>query len=71
MHKLVKDDVISEGGVGGLIFPVNAEPVFVNVYGAQESIPPGWESIPGPLKRFPNTGSDSLNTVDIFRRIEK
>jgi hypothetical protein len=34
-----------------------AEPVVVNVYGAQESIPPGWESIPGLLKRFTNTGS--------------
>ncbi len=36
---------------------------FVNVYGAQEtilmkSIPPGWESIPGLLKRFTNSGSD-------------
>jgi hypothetical protein len=50
---------------------VNAEPGFVNVYGAPESIPPDWESIPGPLKRFTNTGSDSSNTVDIFRRIEK
>ncbi len=29
----------------------------VDVYGAQESIPPGWESIPGLLKRFTNTGS--------------
>jgi hypothetical protein len=43
---------------------VNAEPVFVNVYGAPESIPPGWESIPGLLKRFTNTGSDSSNTVE-------
>ncbi len=34
-----------------------AEPVFVNIYGAQESIPPGWESIPGLLKRFSNSGS--------------
>jgi hypothetical protein len=34
-----------------------AEPVFVNVYRAQESIPPGWESIPRLLKRFTNTGS--------------
>jgi hypothetical protein len=31
-------------------------PVFVNVYGAQ-SIPPGWESIPGLLKRLTNTDS--------------
>jgi hypothetical protein len=35
-----------------------------NVYGAQESIPmnrfcPGWELIPGLLKRFTNTGSGS------------
>jgi hypothetical protein len=48
------------------------EPVFVNDYGAQESIPrnqfgqgchkgpPGCESIPGLLKRFTNTGSDVL-----------
>jgi hypothetical protein len=44
-----------------------AESVFVNVFGAQESIPPtyvacrtappGWESIPGLLKMFTNTGS--------------
>jgi hypothetical protein len=27
-----------------------SEPVFVNVYEAQESTPPGWESIPGFLK---------------------
>jgi hypothetical protein len=33
------------------------EPVFVNVYGAQESIPPSWDSIPGFLKRLTNTGS--------------
>jgi len=33
------------------------EPVFVNVYGAQESIPPAWVSIPGLLKRSKNTGS--------------
>ncbi len=32
-------------------------PVFVNVYGNQESIPPGWESIPGLLKRFTNAAS--------------
>jgi hypothetical protein len=32
-------------------------PVFVNVYGAQELIPPGWELIPGLHKRFTNTGS--------------
>ncbi len=28
------------------------ETEFVNVKGVQESIPPGWESIPGLLKRF-------------------
>ena len=32
------------------------EPVIVNIYGAQESIPPGWESIPGLLKGSTNTG---------------
>ena len=30
----------------------NPQPDFVNVYAAQESIPPGWESIPGLLKRL-------------------
>ena len=30
------------------------DPVLVDVNGAQESIPPGWESIPGLLKRFTN-----------------
>jgi hypothetical protein len=34
-----------------------SEPVFVNVYGAQESIPPGCESIPGLLRRFTKTVS--------------
>jgi hypothetical protein len=33
-------------------------PYFVNAYRAQESIAPGWESIPGLLKRSTNTGSD-------------
>jgi hypothetical protein len=33
------------------LFPQH-EPVFVNGEGAQESIPPGWESIPGLPKRF-------------------
>ncbi len=41
----------------------NPEPVFVNVYGAQESVPrnpirAGWESIPGLLKRSTNSGSE-------------
>jgi hypothetical protein len=31
--------------------------LFVNISEAQKSIPPGWESIPGLLKRFTNTGS--------------
>jgi hypothetical protein len=34
------------------------EPVFVNVYGDQESIPLCWESVPGLLKRFTNMGSE-------------
>jgi hypothetical protein len=33
------------------------EPLFVDVYEAQESIPPGWESTPGLLKKFTNMGS--------------
>jgi hypothetical protein len=32
------------------------DPVFINVYEAQESITPGLESIPGLLKRFTKTG---------------
>ncbi len=65
------------------------EPVFVNVYGAQEAIlrtdsatqpvrpvrqiglsntgPPGWESIPGLLKRSTNTGSDYSHKESTFR----
>jgi len=39
-----------------------ADPVFVNVKKPrnrlQKSIPPDWESIPGLLKRFTNSGSD-------------
>ncbi len=37
---------------------VTIEPELVNVSGAQESIPPGWESIPRLLKRFTNSGSE-------------
>jgi hypothetical protein len=37
-------------------------PVFVNVYGAQE--PPGWESIPGLLKRSTNTGTVQAQSGD-------
>jgi len=34
--------------------------------------PPGWESIPGLLKRFTNTGSGSkLTTVVAYMRIEQ
>jgi hypothetical protein len=33
------------------------EPVFVNVSGAQKSIPPGWESIPELLKKIRALGS--------------
>jgi hypothetical protein len=47
------------GGVwlgNGGIKKEKAEPIFVNVSGAQESIPPGWESIPGLLKRLTNSG---------------
>jgi hypothetical protein len=45
--------------------PRLSERVFVNVYGAQESIPPGWDSIPGLLKRFTNTGSASISLLSI------
>jgi hypothetical protein len=45
-----------------------SELVFVNVYGAQESIPPGWESILGLLKRSTNTGSKSISDYFIVRR---
>ncbi len=33
---------------------------FIDSIDSMESIPPGWESIPGFLKRFTNTGSDTL-----------
>ncbi len=42
--------------------PRLSERVFVNVYGAQESIPPG---IPGLLKRFTDTGSASISRLSI------
>ncbi len=41
---------------------LNTETEVVNVKGAQESIPPGWGSIPELLKRFINTGSVYLFT---------
>jgi hypothetical protein len=31
-------------------FGIDSEPLFVKVYGAEESIPPGWESVLGSLK---------------------
>jgi hypothetical protein len=43
--------------------PGTSEPVFVNVYGAQELIKPGWESIPRLLNRFTNTGSRKVRTT--------
>jgi hypothetical protein len=50
-----------------------SEPVFVNILGAQESIPkelipPGWESIPGLLKRFKYSGSVPFSTVCTEKR---
>ncbi len=44
--------------------PFNSELVFVNVYRAQESIPPGWESIPELLKR-------AQTAVCIYRSVIK
>jgi hypothetical protein len=45
----------------GVVLPT--EPVFVNVYGAQESITPGWESIPELLKRVIQVRAQSAPTV--------
>jgi hypothetical protein len=42
------------------------EPVFVNVYGAQESIPPGWNRFLGSLKGLQIR---ALATLMIFSRI--
>ncbi len=39
----------------------NLEPEFANVWGAQESIPHGWESIPWIIKRLKN----SISAVEI------
>ncbi len=39
------------------------EPVVVNVSGVQDSIPPGWESIPVLFNRFTNTGSGLFHHV--------
>ncbi len=43
---VLKNSLISQCCAGNS----KSEPVFVNVYGAKESIPPGWKSIPGTLK---------------------
>ncbi len=40
-----------------------SEPVFVNVYRAQGSILPGWESITMLLRRLTITGSTGFNCV--------
>jgi hypothetical protein len=45
---------------------VYAEPEYVNVQEAQESIPLTWVSIPGLLKRFTNTGSDGREIMPFF-----
>jgi hypothetical protein len=54
-----------------------SEPVFINVYGAQESIPSpgivsepsnrfrGWESIPGPLKGLQIRAQVSLHYIKL------
>jgi hypothetical protein len=44
--------------VSTYVSEMNAEPVFV-----EESILPGWESIPGLLERFTNTGSGSPRSI--------
>ncbi len=44
-----------EGGGGGVVAK------FGNVQGAEETIPPGWESIPRLFNRFANTGSVGSN----------
>jgi hypothetical protein len=69
-HSPFKDECVCCVGLGAC-----AEPVFINVWRTQESIPslagrydkyrvhtdsPDWESIPGLLKRFTNTGSEVL-----------
>ncbi len=46
---------------------MNAEPVFAAVLSpgidSEESILPSWESIPGLLERFTNTGSGSPRSI--------
>jgi hypothetical protein len=44
----------------GMLKIQKPEPLFVDFYGAQESIPPDWESTPGLLKIFTNTGSGEV-----------
>jgi hypothetical protein len=41
---------------------------YLNVYRAQESIPLGWESIPGLLKRSTTTGSKSISDYFFVKR---
>jgi hypothetical protein len=55
------------GGIESVDVIQRAEPVFANIYGAQESIQPGWESIPGLLKRSTNTGSGRMHCGCIQR----
>ncbi len=44
------------GGIESVDVIQRAEPVFANIYGAQESIQPGWELIHKFLKTSTNTG---------------
>jgi hypothetical protein len=44
--------------------------VLVVVLASQESTPPGWESIPGLLKRFTNTGSALKREHTAFQNID-
>jgi hypothetical protein len=50
MYKNLLGVKYNRGRLDAEISSETAEPVFVIVYGAQESIPPGWEAIPGYLK---------------------
>jgi hypothetical protein len=45
------------------------EHIFINVYGVQESIPPGWESILGLLKSLQKRALTTLLTLHTHSKI--
>ncbi len=52
------NDAVTSISQHNMQWDVTSEPVFLNVLGAQESIQPDWESIPGSYKNLQISAQD-------------